>query len=85
MQWMYKHPLNDALAEEGGKKTSQHVLVFVSNRAFKNMDANTSFAMELEHAELSNTVVVLRDNCIDYFGPSLARRFMGYVEPAIDL
>jgi len=60
------------------------VLVFMSNRLFSS-EASTKNQGKLSEAlqvggSWSRAIVVVRENCIDYFGASLARRFMGYME-----
>ena len=65
---------------ESGKENERYALVFTSNRPFKSA-ADSPLALELERANLTNAVVIVRENCIDYVGPSFAPRFMGYLEP----
>ena len=65
---------------EVGENIPVNVVVFISNRAFKGGETTSSLAKELDNANLKKTVVIVRDNCLEYFGPSLARRFMGYFE-----
>ena len=69
-----------ALAESGNEKQA-HALVFISNRPFRRIARAYPWTLELEKANLTNAVVIVRENCVDYFGPSLAPRFMGYLEP----
>lgn len=76
--------VESALAESG-KENQRHALVFSSNRPLKSATDYSAtdypFTLELERANLTNAVVIVRENCVDYFGPSLAPRFMGYLEP----
>ena len=71
--------VGSALAESG-KENQRHALVFSSNRPLKSA-TDYPLTLELERANLTNAVVIVRENCVDYFGPSLAPRFMGYMEP----
>lgn len=57
------------------------VLVFVSNRVVDGSVMNDLSAALRMGGSLSHAIIVARGNCVDYFGPSLARRFMGYEEP----
>lgn len=65
---------------ESGEEKRRYALIFITNRLFKSAKGYP-MASELERANLTNSVVIGRENCIDYFGPSLARRFMGYSDP----
>lgn len=67
-----------ALAESG-RADQPFALVFISNRQFARVK-DSGWGYELERANLTNAVVIVRENCVDYFGPSLAPRFMGYLE-----
>ena len=72
--------VESALAKSG-KENQPYALVFISNRPFKSA-GDSPLALELEsRAKLTNAVVIVRDNCIDYVGPSFAPRFLGYLEP----
>ena len=61
------------------------VLVFISNRSVSSEVNILSQGMLAEALQagglLSRAIVIVRQNCIDYFGPILAMRFMGYIEP----
>lgn len=61
------------------------VLVYTSNRSLSSEVNILSQGMLLEALQaggpLSHAIVIVRQNCMDYFGPSLAMRFMGYIEP----
>ena len=65
---------------ESGKENQPFALVFISNRPFKSATDNP-LTLELERANLTNAVVIVRENCIHFVGPSFAPRFMGYLEP----
>ena len=71
--------VESALAESG-KENQPFAVVFISNRPFARVK-DSPLALELERANLTNVVVIVRENCVDYFGPSFAPRFMGYLEP----
>ena len=60
-----------------GEETPLFAIVFVSNRVFKNATSK-SLATDLERANLNSAIVIVRENCVDYYVPSLAPRFMGY-------
>ena len=60
---------------ESGKENQRYALVFISNRPLKSA-TDSPLAIELERAKLTNAVVVVRDNCVDYVGPSFAPRFL---------
>lgn len=70
--------------EAGGGDMPPAVLIFISNRPFsdkfKRSDTNELPAALEMGGSLSDAIIVVWQNCVEYFGPSLARRFMGYVE-----
>ena len=80
--------INEAMTKvlgAGGGNTSPVVLVFISNRLYSDKDkASTtddlSAALQVG-GSLSHAIIVVRQNCVEYFGPSLARRFKVCVEP----
>ena len=65
---------------EAGEGTPPYAVVFTSNRVFKR-EMKNSLATELGRANLHKAVVVVRENCVEYFGPSLAPRFLGFFDP----
>jgi hypothetical protein len=71
--------VESALAESG-KEHQPYVLVFISNRPLARAKDDSPLALELERAKLTNAVVIVRENCVDYVGPSFAPRFMGYLD-----
>ena len=76
--------INEAMAKvqgTGGSDTSPAVLVFISNRDVEGPILDELPAALHMGGSLSHAIIVVRQNCVDYFGPSLARRFMGYGEP----
>jgi len=70
--------VESALAESG-KENQPYALVFISNRPLARVK-DSPLALDLERAKLTNAVVIVRENCVDYVGPSFAPRFMGYLD-----
>lgn len=72
-----------AKTQGAGGGDEELVLVFISNRVVDGSVVEQLAAALGVGGSLSHAIIVARDNCIDYFGPSLARRFMGYEEPRL--
>lgn len=77
--------LNTAMAKARGAGDEESVpmpvvLVFISNRVVDGSVMDELPAALRTGGSLSHAIIVARENCVDYFGPSLARRFMGYEE-----